>query len=412
MPTARIDALAAEGLRLNQFLVEPACTASRAALATGRYPIRTGLAQDAFGVEGLGPGEFTIGDLFKSAGYRTAYFGKWHLGRGEHEPQYRGFDEWRFGFHGSSDASLHPEKISRSHGPAVALDANTVKVREAPAPRAPSTELADYDAAYRRRIDNEMTDAAVRYIERGASSDEPFFLLMSLTRPHFPNLPSEEFHGASRIGDYGDCVMELDHNVGRVVDAIAGAGIEADTVMVFASDNGPATTRTVPTELHAASPGPFRGELGEPWEGSLRTVGIVRWPGSIAPGVSDEMVSIMDFMPTFAGIIGAELPGDRPIDGVDQSVHLIGGQEHSPRHHLLTFIGSELAAVRWRQWRMYPREVAGDIAAHNIEADPRELRDAAAENAWLFGIYVQIVANYRESLAAHPNAPRPNAFDA
>lgn len=432
MPTPHIDALAGRGQRLNQFMVEAACTPSRSALLTGRYSIRTGLSLITFpGSNELGADEFTLGDLFKSKGYRTAYYGKWHLGATtETEPQYHGFDQWRFGFYGSSDGTLYGDNISRTQGPAAVLWANTIKVRQATAPHTPSAELRDYDLAYRRNIDNDMTSDAVDYITASATSGTPFFLFMGLTRPHFPNLPSSEFTGASRIGNYGDCIMELDHNVGRITQAITAARIEQDTIVVFISDNGPTTTSTLPEEMYMASAGPWRGELGDPWEGSVRTVGMISWPGTIPPGASDGMVSIMDLLPTFAKILDTSLPDERYIDGIDQSSYLLGRQAHSDREYLLTFIGNHLAALRWRQWRVYTADyhlsggnpslggylghstpTAGYPMIFNIEADPREMRNTSAENGWVMGPYLEGIGHYRATLADHPNPPAPNLTD-
>lgn len=429
MPTPRIDELASEGARLDHFLVEAGCTPSRAALMTGRYSIRAGLSLITFpGSNELRRDEFTMGDLFKSAGYRTAYYGKWHLGAStETEPQYHGFDEWRFGFYGSSDGTLYGDNISRTHGPDALRQANTIQVREADAPHQPSRELFAYDTAYRRKIDNEMTDSAVDYISTNARSDTPFFLFLGLTRPHFPNLPSDEFFGKSRIGNYGDCVMELDHNVGRVVDAIGAAGIEEDTIVVFCSDNGPTTTATLPEELYMASAGPWRGELGDPWEGSIRTVGTIRWPGHIPATVTHEMFSIMDFLPTFANIVDQDLPDDRPIDGIDQTDLLLGNASRSGRESVLTFIGAHLVAVRWHQWRIYlanyhetngnPRiggflghsnPTAGYAMVFNIEADPREMRDVAMTSGWIAGPQLHAIGEYQATLKDHPNPAPPN----
>jgi arylsulfatase len=250
---------------------------------------------------------------------------------------------------------------------------------------------------------------------------------MGLTRPHFPNLPSEEFESASRIGGYGDCVMELDHNLGRILDAIEGAGIEEDTIVVFVSDNGPTTTATLPNEMYLASAGPWRGELGDAWEGSIRTVGMVKWPGQIESGVAMGMVSIMDFLPTFARFLGVDLPGERPVDGIDQADYLLGKQDHSNREHLITFIGSRLAAVRWHQWRIYAmnahmtdnnpslggymgyrNETMGYPMIFNIEADQREKRNVAIENTWVVRPYSQIIGQYMSTLREHPNPPAAN----
>ena len=430
MPTPNLDRLAADGVRLNQFLVEAACTPSRSACLTGRYSIRSGLSLVIApgGDGGLQSHEYTLGNLFKDAGYDTAYYGKWHLGEStKTEPQYFGFDQWRFGFYGSSDGTLYGDNMSRYHAPQALQDAATIYVREAMEPNTPSEEQFVYDLEYRRKIDNDMTDAAVEFIADKAATDNPFFLFMGMTRPHFPNLPSEEFDGKSRIGGYGDCVMELDHNLGRVMDAVKDAGIEGETIVIFVSDNGPTTTATVPDELYLASAGPWRGELGDPWEGSIRTVGMIKWPGKIEPGTAEGMFSIMDFLPTFASMLELDLPDDRPVDGVDQVDYLSGEQPESNRDRLITFIGDRVAAVRWNQWRIYPsnytesennprlsgylgqmNELAGYPMIFNIEADPREMRATTIENTWVVHPYGQIIAEYNASLQEHPNPPAAN----
>jgi arylsulfatase len=251
--------------------------------------------------------------------------------------------------------------------------------------------------------------------------------MVGWTRPHFPNDVAEEFAGKSATGKYGDSVVELDHRTGEVLDAIKGAGIEDDTIVIFISDNGPTTTGTALDELYAGDPGPFRGELGDACEGSIRTVGMLRWPGRIKPSSSNEMFAIHDFLPTLASLIGAEVPSDRPIDGVDQSDFLLGKKATSNREHLLTFIGDRLVAVRWRQWRMYPveflstrgnpstggyvgtiRETAGYPQIYNIEADPKEQVNVIHTNAWLIAPYLQLINQYRQSLKEHPNPPAPS----
>jgi arylsulfatase len=283
-----------------------------------------------------------------------------------------------------------------------------------------------YDLEYRRKIDNEMTTHAIEWVRAQADADEPFFLFMGMTRPHFPNLPSDEFKGRSRIGGYGDCVMELDWNVGRLMEALEEAGIEQDTIFIFLSDNGPTTTATLPEEMHLASAGPWRGELGDPWEGSIRTVGMIRWPEQIEPGTANGMVSIMDFLPTLNSVLGGDLPVDRPIDGIDQSDYFTGKTAKSGRESLLTFIADRLAAVRWNQWRIYTQhfgfshdnpslggylgyrsETAGYPIIYNIEADPREMRAVQAENTWVMHPYAEAIGAYKASLAEHPNPPVP-----
>jgi len=430
MPTPNMDKLASEGVLLNQFLVEAACTPSRAACLTGRYSIRMGLSLIVApgGTNELKGDEFTLGKLFKSQEYSTIYYGKWHLGETtESEPQYHGFDEWRFGFYGSSDGTLNGDNMSRYQAPISLQKEGVMYARESRSPNTPSKNLFPYDLDYRRKIDNEMTTDAVAYISEQAKSEDPFFLFMGLTRPHFPNLPSDEFEGKSRIGDYGDCVMELDHNIGRIMDAVKGAGIEEDTIFVFVSDNGPTTTATLPNEMHLASAGPWRGELGDANEGSIRTVGLIKWPGHIQPSKAEGMVSIMDFLPTFANILGADLPDDRPINGIDQTGYLPGAQDQSTREHLITFLGSRIAAVRWQQWRIhlmnvhltdnnpslggymgFRNETTGYPMIFSIEADPREKRNVAFENTWVVRPMTKIIGEYMATLKDHPNPPAAN----
>lgn len=430
MPTPNLDRLAGEGLLFNQFMVEAACTPSRAACLTGRYSIRSGLSLVVApgGSNQLQSDEFTLGDMFKSKGYNTIYYGKWHLGETtESEPQYFGFDEWRFGFYGSSDGTLNGDNMSRYRAPVTLQKEGVMYIRHGKTPNSPSEKLFPWDLEYRRKIDNEMTTDAVEYINEQAKAEDPFFLFMGLTRPHYPNIPSEEFKGKSRIGGYGDCVMELDHNIGRIMDAVKDAGIEEETIFVFVSDNGPTTTSTLPDEMYLASAGPWRGELGDAWEGSIRTVGMIKWPDHIKQGVAMGMVSIMDFLPTFAKILGVDLPDDRPIDGFDQLDYLLGEQDHSNREGLITFIGSRLAAVRWNQWRIYAmnsymtdnnpslggylgyrNETAGYPMIFNIEADQREKRNIAMENTWVVRPYSQIIAEYMATLRENPNPPAAN----
>ena len=429
MPTPNIDRLASEGLRFTQFLVEPGCTPSRAGLMTGRYSIRSGLSKIILrGTSStLADDEVTLGEVFKSKGYSTAYMGTWHLGsEPQSQPQNQGFDEWRVGFFGTTEATLYGESLDRTHSDEK-WKALIPQVVEAEEPGGPIKELRPYDLAYRRLVDRDIAVAATRYIKREAKTNDPFFLFIGWTRPHYPNDAAPDYAGKSRIGTYGDSVMELDGRTGEVLDAIRDAGIENDTVVIFISDNGPTKTGGTVTELNHGSAGPWRGELGDGLEGSIRTVGMIRWPSKIEPGVTNEMIAIHDFLPTLARIIGADVPTDRPIDGVDQSDFLLGKQSKSNREHLLTFIGDRLVALRYRQWRMYPvvfgstdgnpatggylgrmGETAGIPEIYNIESDPREEHNIGAENGWVIVPYLELIGEYRQSLVDHPNPPAAN----
>jgi arylsulfatase len=429
MPTPRIDQLAAEGLRFTQFLVEPGCTPTRAAVMTGRYSIRSGLSLAL--VRGtpntLADDEHTMAEMLKALGYDTAYLGKWHLGMDAQSlPHNQGFDSY-YGILNSTDEAQFAVGMQRAgYTPS---EAERAYIWEGIAGEdAAARPVREYTLDARRVIDVELADRAVEYIETEANDDEPFFLFLSWTRPHYPNLTSGEFEGRSRIGIYGDSVMELDHNTGRVLDAIEAAGIEDDTIVIWMSDNGPWRTMVWPD---GGSSGPFRGELGSAWEGSIRTAGMIRWPGRIEPGVSNGMFAAMDFMPTLAGILGGAMPEDRPIDGIDQSEWLLGNQERSNRESLITFIGGDLAAVRWRNFRIYPQDVVpagegyirmgGTQAARiqtngyprifNIELDPREEHDTGPSESWVVGPYMRVISGYLATLEDHPNPPPSNFTD-
>lgn len=430
-PTPRLDELANGGMRFTQFLVEPACTPSRAALMTGRYSIRAGLSLIA--VAGspntLSSKEVTMARMFKEAGYNTAMLGKWHLGTEEQSlPQNQGFDEF-WGFLNSTDDTLIWPGMKMTHNVIMPESAQPQIVQANMGEKL--KKIKPYTPEERRTIDLEMADKAVNYIKTHAGADKPFFLYIAWSRAHYPNLPSKEFEGKSRVGNYGDSLIELDYNVGRVLDAVKEKGIEDNTILVFCSDNGPQreSVWTLGGMMgDGGLSGPFRGELGDPWEGSIRTVGMIKWPGRIKPSVSNEMFSIMDFFPTFAKFADAKVSTDRPIDGIDQSAYLLSKQVKGNRDSLITFIGDQLVAVRWRQFRVYmidtiptgsgPSRLGGIGGAatpmngypaiYNIELDPREEHNLSALFGWLGIPVTKIIMDYKATLQKHPNPPAPN----
>ncbi len=429
--TPHIDQLASEGMRFTQFLVEPGCTPSRAGLMTGQYSIRSGMSliitPGAAG--GLQPDDVTLGKIFKSAGYDTTYIGKWHLGpSAQSQPQNQGFDQWLVGFKGTTDTVQYGASMREVGAPEALRKAFEAHVLEAKKPGGEARQVRLYDREYRRHIEGDIANAAVKYIKKQARDDYPFFLMIGWTRPHFPNDPDDEFIGASGAGKYGDSLVELDARTGQVLDAIDAAGIRDDTIVIWLSDNGATVTATAIDEVHQGDNGPFSGELGDASEGSLRTAGMIRWPGKIKPGVSNEMISVHDFLPTLAGFIGAKVPQDRPYDGFDQGDWLLGKQDTSNRDHLLTFMGDRLVAVRWKQFRIYPvefvssntnpsiagylggiKETAGFPRIYNIEADPKERVDIAPTGAaWTLAIYSRLIQQYKATLKDHPNPLAPN----
>jgi arylsulfatase A-like enzyme len=437
-PTPRTDQLAREGLRLTQFLVESTCTPSRAALMTGQYSIRNGLSLIALpgSPNQLTANSYTMGKLFKNAGYATAIYGKWHLGGDPQAvPTAQGFDD----FYGiPPDASWHESiaipSIMMTHSfnvPESTLIEQGPWIVQQKA-GGPMQRVKAFTPEVRAEIDNDLTDRSIAFMKEQHAAGKPFFLYLPFSMGHEPNYPSKQFAGKSRIGNYGDKMMEGDYHVGQVLDALKELNIDDNTIVVFASDNGPSgwILREIGNlgSPDTGSPGPFRGELGEATEGAIRTFCFIRWPGHIAPNTTSyAMFSIMDFLPTFAAILGTKLPTDRPFDGVDQSAVLFGKSEMGARESLLTFIGPDLVAVRWKQWRIYLKDMhqtgtgsqmlGGMYVAngamwfpkiYNIEMDPHEDLNVGGNFLWAAEPAFKVIKEYEESVKKYPNPPAPN----
>lgn len=423
VPTPRIDRLASEGLRLTDFNVEPECTPSRSAFLTGRMPIRSGtsMVELSGGKDGLSPWEYTMAELLSDAGYATACFGKWHLGSSTGRmPTDQGFDEW-FGIPRSSGEVNWP--IQPGFDPAEYQNQSILEGRKGEASR----PIKPYARAARALIDREVTDRAVGYISRHARQQKPFFLYLPFTLPHNPPLTHPDFTKPNR-SQYQNAIDEIDHNAGRVIDAVEAAGVADDTIIVFTSDNGPQTFQGVGIEFggHSDS-GPFRGEFPSGWEGAIRTPCVIRWPGRAKPGrVSNQIVSLVDFYRTFAAVAGAKdnVPTDLAIDSVDQGDFLFGDQAKSNREHLMIFHANHLLAVKWRNFKVHfsVRETPGGpvVASgqatttnveHNlpsswifdIENDPKELWNISTTNGWVRRPVSRIQREYETSLAKFPN---------
>lgn len=439
-PTPRTDELAKSGLKLTQYLVEPACTPSRAALMTGQYSIRNGLSlvAEAGTPSTLPDKAYTMGKLFKDAGYATAIFGKWHLGAAPQSlPGAHGFDQyyglppdvsWDSATYVAQAIQTHsysnvPAKVLYEKGPWISQQKGN----------GPLERVKPFTMEVRAEIDNELTEKSISFMKQENAAGKPFFLYLPFSMGHSPNLSSKQFAGKSRIGQYGDKLMEGDYHVGQIMDALKEMNIEDNTILVFASDNG-STGQYMMTydRLGLGAPdmgsnGPFRGDLGEATEGAVRTFCFIRWPGHIAPNTSSyAMFSIMDFMPTFAAVLGAKLPTDRAIDGVNQLDTLTGKNKIGNREHLMSFIGADLVAVRWKQWRMYFRDMnrtgtgqqmLGGIAAnsvpmyypkvYNIEMDPHE--DLQLVNYESISVNAfKVIQEYLASVKKFPNPPPAN----
>lgn len=407
-PTTRIDNLAAEGLRLLNFNVEAQCTPSRAALMTGRYPIRGGNATVPNGrdVYGLMKSEISLARLLSDAGYATGMFGKWHLGNSPGRyPTDHGFDEW-FGIPNSSGDCFWP--TNEFFDPAHVKLTHVLESKKGEAPQ--SVRVFDIDA--RRRMDREITDRTISFMRRCVADDKPFFAYVPYTLMHWPTLPHPDFAGSTRNGEWADALAQMDCYTGELLDALDDLGIAEDTLFIFTSDNGPEMNRN-----WAGCSGPWRGTYFTALEGSLRVPFIARWPGRIpAGGISNEIVHIMDLYSTLARIGGAEVPGDRLIDAVDQTDFLTGAQEHSNRESFICYVGSEIFGVKWRNWKATRKELErgsdpiksyGVWMCVNLIMDPKEERGEVyrLQNRWVMTPISRILEAHMQTLRDTPPIP-------
>ena len=325
--TPNLQRMGDEGARLTSFYVPtPYCAPSRATILTGRYPFRNGVvhnpAPDA-GINevGLPDSELTVAKLLRNAGYATCCIGKWHLGHtAQYLPRRRGFDEY-FGILYSND--MRPVQLVQNE------------------------EVVEYPVV-QATLTHRYTERALDFIERSRRLDRPFFLYLPHAMPHKPLAASDAFYTPETPDDlYADVIRELDWSVGQVLQKVKALDIDDNTMIVFASDNGP---------WYGGSTGGLRGMKALTWEGGLRVPMIARWPGRIPPGVvNDAVTASVDILPTMLHAAGVAVPSDRKIDGKDIWSVLTSSEAASPHEAVFGMKGPNLATVRSGRWRLHVR---------------------------------------------------------
>jgi arylsulfatase len=404
--TPRIDRMAAEGIRLNNFNVEFSCVVSRAALMTGRYAIRTGATQSA----GITLWEVTIAEALKSVGYATGHFGKWHLGgdrpEGRREPSHQGFDEYYGIPRTSNEAHTTIANGQTARGTSYIWEGKAGE---------PSRNVKLFDLETRRTIDRESAERGIAFMERNVRERRPFFFYYPMTQIHFPTLAHPDYAGETGAGDIADAMAEVDANVGRVLDAIDRLGIARNTIVLWCTDNGAEQRRP-----WRGSAGPWSGFYNTVMEGGIRTPCIIRWPGRIPAGrVSNEIVHAIDLFPTLAAAVGADIvPKDRAIDGVNQLPFLEGKQSKSNRMSVIMHANTQLRAVKWHDWKLHyaftPEAGAPAVQPlmrlFNLLSDPKEETDVKDMNPWAQSVMDKVVADFNATTGRYPHVP-PNSPD-
>jgi arylsulfatase A-like enzyme len=370
--TPNLDQLAEGGVRLEQFYAQPMCTPTRAALMTGRYPHRYGLQTAVIpsaGRYGLATDEWLLPQALKEAGYRTSIVGKWHLGHADRKywPRQRGFDYQYGPLLGEIDYFTHEAHGSRD------WFRDNQPVEE----QGYVTQLLGADA--------------VKVID-GHDPKTPLFLYLAFTAPHAPyQAPQEYLDRYEHVADpsrraYAAMITAMDDEIGRVLAALERRKMRQNTLIVFQSDNGGPRSAKFTGEVDTskgtipADNGPYRDGKGMLYEGGTRVVALANWPDHIAPGsVVDQPIHVVDMYPTLAGLAGAPLGKNKPLDGMDVWSTLAG--KGTGRDEVVYGVEPFRAAVRKGDWKLVWRTVLpSQVELFNLAQDPAESTNLAEQN--------------------------------
>jgi arylsulfatase A-like enzyme len=461
-PTPNVDRIAAEGAMFTSWYGQASCTAGRASFMTGRIPIRSALsivvapADENF----LRKETPTIAEFFQKNGYSTYFSGKWHMGdKPEAYPTEHGFDEMKqfaayyAGVYAYNDTDkwFHPwfpsfnEDYNKMYDSVVNLG-EWEGVAGRPATR---VGTITYDSL--ATFDVRMADNAVAYIQQHASSDKPFFMDINFIKMHNPTNAAPEFRGRSHLGDYSDSLMELDADIGKIMDALRAQA--PNTIVIVTADNG-AWLDAYPD----AGTIPFRGEKGSAFEGGWRVPAIMWWPNHIPAGARyGEMMSHIDCWSTLAAMVGLTPPphgewkdnNGKPIyfDSIDNSAYILGKSPHSARKSWIYIDGENFNAIRvdiggdpkepwlniaWKyvwtakdSWLGAEANLGSIGALYNLTMDPYEKYDmvfngaapdrvlssspgkyAGEDNGWVLSLVYPALIEFDQSIMKYPSIRR------
>jgi len=450
--TPNIDRLYHEGTLFTDHYAQPSCTAGRAALITGQYPIRSGMTTVGRpgSTLGLQPESPTLAEVLKEQGYATGQFGKNHLGdRNEHLPTMHGFDEF-FGNLYHLNTSEEPEQIDYPDDPdfvakygvrgvirsfATDVDDPTEDPRFG---RIGMQTVEDTGALTRERmktVDQEFFAATVDFMERSVEAETPFFVWLNPARMHlYTHLTDESRYLAADFTSehdlYGSGLIEHDRMVGDLLDDMEELGVLDNTIIVYSTDNGPEHS----ARLHGGTT-PFRGEKMTTYEGGVRVPMIVRWPGEVPAGrIANGMQAHMDIFTTLAAAAGAPdaaerilAEQDQPIDGVNNLAYWKGETDESARKTMLYYYESDIKAVRLGPWKLHFETSENYYDTYqkqkfpifyNIRMDPFESYDEVGDRSgiaqrkqWLNEPLQEFLGEHIRSLQEYPPVQAAASFD-
>ncbi len=456
--TPNIDRIAREGALFTDYYGQQSCTAGRAAFITGQTPFRTGLLKVGMPAakQGIQDSDPTIAELLKPLGYASAQIGKNHLGdRNEYLPTVHGFDEF-YGILYHLNAMEEPyddeyPKMAEFHerfGPRNILETKATDVddptehprwgrvgKQTIADGGPLPPHPGMDPAAKTNmedVDAEIVRRSLDFIDRSATAGTPFFLWHNATRCHVWTHLSPQWQGKSGFGLFADAMMELDWEVGQILDKLDALGIADNTIVLFTSDNGAEVFSWPDGGNH-----PFRGEKGSTYEGGFRVPMVAKWPGVIQPGtIVNEIMAHEDWLPTLLAAAGQPDAKEKLLTGLDAGdktfkVHLdgynfmpyfAGEVAEGPRREFFYFSdNADLMAVRYNAWKLNFKTIVGNLftgkedstnvpVVTNLRQDPWERYQTESmlygrwwgEKLWTMVPAVNIVGEFLATFVAYP----------
>ncbi|MDG1138024.1 MAG: sulfatase [Opitutales bacterium] len=383
--TPNIDRIAKEGKKFTSFMVaSPVCTPSRAALLTGCYPKRVGMHQHVLfpsSLKGLNPKEYTMADHFKSLGYATACFGKWHLGHHrEVLPTSNGFDTY-FGIPYSNDMN-HPNNRGKPPGGHAGMDdlwadpESTLTKWKTPLYENEKIVELPVD---QRTITRRCTQKSIDFAK--VNQKKPFFIYIPYSMPHIPLYVPDEVRDPNPKNAYINTIQHIDSEVGRILDTLDELKLTGKTYVIYTTDNGP----WLSFRHHAGSAGPLRDGKNTTFEGGQRVPCVIRGPGIRAGTVCDELIGTIDLLPTFASITGKALPEGMKIDGVDAS-GLFSGKGEPPRSEFIHYSSrGDAEGIRQGNLKLLMKKKKGtssrssEVFLFNLDKDLGERNNLASQ---------------------------------
>jgi arylsulfatase A-like enzyme len=464
--TPNIDRIAAEGALFTDYYAQQSCTAGRAAFITGQTPFRTGLLKVGLPAakQGLQDKDPTIAQLLKPLGYATAQIGKNHLGdRNEFLPTVHGFDEF-YGilYHLNAMEEPYDKEYPKvpgfltNFGPRNIIESTASETDDATTdprwgrvgkqvirdcgPLPPHPDMDPKAKVDMEMIDEELVRRSTDFMERSAKSGKPFFLWHNSTRTHVWTHLSPKWEGKSGFGLYADAMMELDWEVGELLNKLDSLGIADNTIVVFTSDNGAETFSWPDGGNH-----PFRGEKGTTYEGGFRVPMVAKWPGVIKAGsIINDIIAGEDWMPTFLAAAGdpdvkeklltGMKVGDQTfknhLDGYNFMPHFKGDAPEAPRKEFFYFTDNgDLTAVRYNNWKVTFKTVKGNLftgteestnvpIVTNLRQDPWERYQTESmmyarwwgDKLWTLVPSAAIVGQFLQTLKAYPPSQASGTF--